>query len=96
MFLIVFGIQEGETYDWGTINGWVTVPLVIGLVRTKEEEFAHQIGKDFETDSLQMIDFLSNNDSLSHYGLDKQHLGLCYHSRYLYLFLEFHTHQDFQ
>ena len=51
-------------------NGRQTpVDLTIIKFRTKEE-FAHQIGKDFETDSLQMIDFLSNNDSLSHYGLD--------------------------
>nr|WP_293782344.1 DHA2 family efflux MFS transporter permease subunit [uncultured Aeromicrobium sp.] len=34
MFLIVFGIQEGERYDWGTIAGFVSVPLLIaaGLV----------------------------------------------------------------
>jgi EmrB/QacA subfamily drug resistance transporter len=34
LFLIVFGIQEGETYDWGTVTGWVSVPLMIaaGLV----------------------------------------------------------------
>ena len=34
MFLLVFGIQEGETYDWGTIKGIVSVPLLIvtGLV----------------------------------------------------------------
>jgi EmrB/QacA subfamily drug resistance transporter len=25
MFLLVFGIQEGETYDWGTITGPITV-----------------------------------------------------------------------
>src|SRR3712207_4865980 len=25
LFLLVFGIQEGETYDWGTITGPVTV-----------------------------------------------------------------------
>lgn len=31
MFLIVYGIQEGATYDWGTISGWVSVPLLIGL-----------------------------------------------------------------
>lgn len=31
MFLIVFGIQEGEKYDWGTIEGWISVPLLIGL-----------------------------------------------------------------
>ena len=30
MFLVTFGIQEGETYDWGSITGWISVPLVIG------------------------------------------------------------------
>lgn len=30
MFLLVFGVQEGETYDWGTITGFVSVPLLIG------------------------------------------------------------------
>jgi len=29
MFLLVFGVQEGETYDWGTISGFVSVPLLI-------------------------------------------------------------------
>jgi EmrB/QacA subfamily drug resistance transporter len=34
MFLLVFGIQEGESYDWGTITGIISVPLLIilGLV----------------------------------------------------------------
>jgi len=31
MFLVVFGVQEGETYDWGTISGFVSVPLLIGV-----------------------------------------------------------------
>ena len=31
MFLIVFGVQEGETYDWGTISGLVSVPLLIAV-----------------------------------------------------------------
>ncbi|WP_460934285.1 DHA2 family efflux MFS transporter permease subunit [Phycicoccus ginsengisoli] len=31
MFLVVFGIQEGETYGWGTITGIVSVPLLIVL-----------------------------------------------------------------
>ena len=31
MFLLVFGVQEGETYEWGTITGVVSVPLLIGL-----------------------------------------------------------------
>ena len=31
MFLLVFGIQEGHQYDWGTITGIITVPaLIIG------------------------------------------------------------------
>jgi len=29
LFLVVFGLQEGETYDWGTISGFITVPLLI-------------------------------------------------------------------
>ncbi len=29
MFLVVFGIQEGQKYDWGTITGIVSVPLFI-------------------------------------------------------------------
>ena len=31
MFCLVFGIQEGETYDWGTITGFLSVPLLIGF-----------------------------------------------------------------
>jgi EmrB/QacA subfamily drug resistance transporter len=34
MFLLVFGIQEGDQYDWGTITGEITVwrMIVLGLV----------------------------------------------------------------
>ena len=34
MFLLVFGIQEGHQYDWGTIKGVISVPALIigGLV----------------------------------------------------------------
>jgi hypothetical protein len=31
MFCLVSGIQEGETYDWGTITGFLSVPLLIGF-----------------------------------------------------------------
>src|SRR3954470_4836934 len=31
MFLVVFGVQEGETYDWGTITGILSVPLLIAV-----------------------------------------------------------------
>jgi UPF0755 protein len=45
------------------------VDLVIIKFRTKED-FARRIGKEFETDSAQMMSFLANNDSLKHYDLD--------------------------
>ena len=34
MFLLVFGVQEGESYDWGTIAGPISIPSIIisGLV----------------------------------------------------------------
>ena len=31
LFLVVFGLQEGETYEWGTITGFISVPLLIGV-----------------------------------------------------------------
>ncbi|WP_245343119.1 MFS transporter [Aeromicrobium fastidiosum] len=31
VFLVVFGIQEGEKYDWGTITGIISVPLLIAV-----------------------------------------------------------------
>ncbi|MEJ7634176.1 DHA2 family efflux MFS transporter permease subunit [Aeromicrobium sp.] len=30
VFLVVFGIQEGEKYEWGQISGILSVPLLIG------------------------------------------------------------------
>ena len=34
LFLLVFGIQEGETYNWGTITGPITVwgLIIAGIV----------------------------------------------------------------
>ncbi|MCW2798843.1 MAG: transporter [Aeromicrobium sp.] len=34
MFMLVFGIQEGEKYDWGTITGIISVPalIIVGLL----------------------------------------------------------------
>jgi len=51
-------------------NGRQTpVNLTIIKFRTKEE-FARKIGKEFETDSVEMNLFLTNNDTLKHYQLD--------------------------
>ena len=30
LLAIVFGLIEGQRYDWGTITGWLTIPMVIG------------------------------------------------------------------
>lgn len=45
------------------------VRLVITKLRTKED-LAGKIGKQFEADSVAVIDFLLNNDSLQKYNLD--------------------------
>ncbi len=51
-------------------NGQQTpVSFVITKIRTKEV-LADRIGSSFECDSVQMIAFLNNNDSLIKYGLD--------------------------
>ena len=47
----------------------VPVRLVINKLRTKED-LAKKIGQQFETDSLEVINFLSSNDSLKTYGVD--------------------------
>jgi EmrB/QacA subfamily drug resistance transporter len=30
LFAVVFGLIEGQRYDWSTITGWLTIPMVIG------------------------------------------------------------------
>lgn len=51
-------------------NGRQTpVNLVITRIRTKEN-FSEKTGKMFEFDSLQMIGFLNQNDSLKEFGVD--------------------------
>lgn len=30
MFLVVFGLQEGDTYDWGTVAGPITIWAIVG------------------------------------------------------------------
>ena len=45
------------------------VKLVINKLRTKED-LASKIGRSFECDSIEVIRFLTNNDSLQYYKLD--------------------------
>ena len=45
------------------------VSLIITKIRTKED-FARKVGNQFETDSVQMMSFLNNMDTLGDYGLD--------------------------
>lgn len=30
LFAVVYGLIEGQRYDWGTITGWLSIPMVIG------------------------------------------------------------------
>ena len=30
LFALVYGLIEGQRYDWGTITGWLTIPMVLG------------------------------------------------------------------
>ena len=45
------------------------VNLVITKIRTKEN-FAALVGRKFESDSLAIISYMNNPDTLKHYGLD--------------------------
>ncbi len=47
----------------------VPVNLIITKLRTKED-LAALVGRHFECDSISFLNFLDNNDSLKHYGLD--------------------------
>jgi EmrB/QacA subfamily drug resistance transporter len=31
LLAIVFALIEGQRYDWGTITGWISIPLVLGI-----------------------------------------------------------------
>ena len=49
------------------------VRLVISKLRTKED-FAGKIGRQFEEDSLKVIQFILNNDSLKKYQIDTNNM----------------------
>lgn len=68
-FLVKKGMSVFELVRTLKNDRQAPVDFVIIKFRTKEE-FARRIAKEFETDSLQMISFLNNEDSLRHYDLD--------------------------
>ncbi len=52
-------------------NGQQTpVDFVISRKIRIKEDFARMVGNNFECDSAQLMQFLNNNDSLKHFGLD--------------------------
>lgn len=69
-----YKIKAGTTvYDLVTQlrNGIQTpVDFVISRKIRVKEDFARTVGNNFECDSVQMMQFLNNNDSLKHFGLD--------------------------
>ena len=55
-------------------NGQQTpVDLVITKLRTKED-LARLVDRKFETDSLQMMNYMNNNDSLQQFGVSPEHV----------------------
>lgn len=72
-----FEIEKGESiYDvFRTLrnNHQSPVRLVINKLRIRED-LAKVIGKNFSTDSVQAINFLSSNDSLAQLGVDTNSL----------------------
>ena len=69
MFLIVFGIQEGPTYDWGTIKGWISVPLliIVGLLLFAVFIFWQAVNKNEPLIPLSL--FKDRNFSLSNLAI---------------------------
>lgn len=50
LFAVVFGLIEGQRYDWGTISGLISIPLVIGaglaLIATFVVQQARRQGRE--------------------------------------------------
>ncbi len=69
MFLIVFGIQEGQTYDWGTIYGRVTVPLVIGAGLAFLAAFLFWQSRNTKEPLVPLSLFRDRNFSVSNLGI---------------------------
>jgi EmrB/QacA subfamily drug resistance transporter len=69
LFLIVFGIQEGETYDWGTVTGWVSVPLMIAVGLVVMAAFVWWQSRITREPLVPLVLFGDRNFSLSNIGI---------------------------
>jgi EmrB/QacA subfamily drug resistance transporter len=69
MFLITFGIQEGETYDWGRITGVLSVPLLIGTGLAILAVFVGWQSRIKREPLVPLSLFLDRNFSLSNAGI---------------------------
>ena len=66
---LTFGIQEGETYDWGTIAGWVSVPLLLASGIALMAAFTWWQAKNVREPLLPLSLFKDRNFSVSSAGV---------------------------
>ncbi len=71
------------------------VNLVITKIRTKEN-LASLVGKKFETDSITILAFLNNTDTLRNYGLDTNTVMTAMFPGYLYIPVEYSSIRNIQ
>jgi len=69
MFLLVFGLQEGHQYDWGTITGFITVPLLIGTGLVVLALFVWQQRRNTQEPLLPLNLFKDRNFSLANVAI---------------------------
>jgi EmrB/QacA subfamily drug resistance transporter len=69
MFLLVFGLQEGEAYDWGTITGPVTVWRLIGAGVVVMAVFLWWQARNRSEPLVSLALFRDRNFSLANVGI---------------------------
>src|SRR5438067_12623628 len=60
LFGVVFGLIEGQRYDWGAIWGWVTIPEIIGAGVLLFVTFL--VWQMFQTEPLVRLSLFSNRN----------------------------------
>jgi EmrB/QacA subfamily drug resistance transporter len=69
MFCLVFGIQEGRTYDWGTITGPISVWLLIGVGVVVLVAFVVWQGVNRQEPLVPLVLFRDRNFSLANVAI---------------------------